>query len=192
MLHSVLGQALLIRRFIGLGRSRKVGALEKTENKAEKYVPKIEMQWLGKTLSYGDEDLLFKFNHKALPPMLMHKSVLPREERAGTSRELLAALASECMVEWMIMSLKRAGIPIEEFNTETEAKMGSDETGRAVVDRCDTEVNLRVPADRLEEARMILEHLLEVGCLMSRSVGRGVKFNYKYNWLNEASGPADS
>lgn len=159
--------------------------MSEPKGEVKKYVPRVEMQWLGKTLSYGDEDLLFKFNHKAMPPMLLHKSVLPPEERAGTSREILAALASECMVEWMIMSLKRAGIPIEEFNTDTEAKMGNDEDGRAVVDRCDTMVNLKVSEDRLEEAKMILEHLLEVGCLMSRSVGRGVKFNYTYNWLNE-------
>lgn len=153
------------------------------KDEVKKYVPRVEMQWLGKTLSYGDEDLLFKFNHKALPPMLMHKSVLPINERAGTSRELIASVASECMVEWMIMSLKIAKIPIEEFSTVTEAKMGTDETGRAVVESCDTEVSLKVKSDKVEEAKIILEHLLEVGCLMSRSVGRGIKFNYKYNWL---------
>ena len=164
--------------------------MEPKKNEVKKYVPKVEMQWLGNTLTYGNEDLLFKFNHKALPPLLMHKSVLPKEERAGTSRELLAAVASECMVEWMIMSLKRAEIPIEEFETVTDAKTGTDEDGRAVIGSCDTEVTLRVADDRLEEAKLILEHLLEVGCLMSRSVGRGVKFNYKYNWLNEQ--PSDS
>ena len=159
--------------------------MSEAKSEVKKYVPRVEMQWLGKTLSYGDEDLLFKFNHKALPPMLMHKSVLPPEDRAGTSRELLAALASECMVEWMIMSLKRSKIPIEEFSTVTKAKMGTDETGRAIVGSCDTVVNVKVQDDKLEEAKMILEHLLEVGCLMSRSIERGVKFNYKYIWLNE-------
>jgi len=159
--------------------------MSEPKSEVKKYVPKVEMQWLGKTLSYGDEDLLFKFNHKALPPLIMQKSVLPYQERAGTSRELIAAVASECMVEWMIMSLKRAKIPIEEFNTVTEAKMGTDETGRAVVDSCETIVNVKVPDDKLEEAKIILEHLLEVGCLMSRSVERGIKFRYKYNWLNE-------
>ncbi|MEM2922764.1 MAG: OsmC family protein [Candidatus Bathyarchaeia archaeon] len=159
--------------------------MSEAKGEAKRYVPKVEMQWLGKILTYGDEDLFFKFNHKALPPLVMHKSVLPPEERAGTSRELLAAVASECMVEWMIMSLKRSNIPIEEFNTVTEAKMGLDETGRAVVESCDTIVNIKVKDEKLEEAKMILEHLLEVGCLMSRSIERGVKLNYKYNWRNE-------
>lgn len=155
-------------------------------SEAKKYVPKVEMQWLGKTLSYGPEDLLFKFNHKALHPLLMQKSTLPKEDRAGTSRELLACVASECMVEWMIMSLIRAQIPIEEFSTVTDVKMGKDETGRACIGSCDTVVNVKVPDDKLKEARLILEHLLEVGCLMSRSVERGVKFNYRYNYLNES------
>jgi len=158
--------------------------MSEPKEEVKKYVPKVEVQWLGKILSYGDEDLFFKFNHKALPPMVMHKSVLPYRERAGTSRELIAAVASECMVEWMLMSLKRAKIPIKEFSTVTEAKMGNDEDGRAVVASCDTVVNLKVPDDRLDEARAILEHLLEVGCLMSRSVERGIKFSYKYNWLH--------
>ena len=162
-----------------------------SDKEVKKYVPKVEVQWLGKTLSYGDEDLFFKFNHKALPPVVMHKSILPYSERAGTSRELIAAVASECMVEWMLMSLKRAKIPLEEFNTSTEAKMGNDETGRVVVDSCDTIVNLKVSDDKLEEAKIILNHLLEVGCLMSRSVGRGIKFNYKYNWKNEDKEGAD-
>jgi len=159
--------------------------LSEAKKEVKQYVPKVEMQWLGKTISYGDEDLLFKFNHKAIPPMILHKSVLPIEERAGTSRELIAAVASECMVEWMIMSLKRAKIPIEEFNTVTEAKMGTDETGRAVVGSCETIVNVKVSDDKEEEAKAILEHLLEVGCLMSRSLQRGIKLNYKYNWLND-------
>jgi organic hydroperoxide reductase OsmC/OhrA len=156
---------------------------EKKKTEVKKYVPRVEMQWLGKTLSYGDEDLLYKFNHKAIPPMILHKSNLPMEERAGTSRELIASVASECMVEWMIMSLKRAKIPIEDFNTVTETKSGTDETGRLVVEFCDTEVKVKVPKERQEEAQIILEHLLEVGCLMSRSLQRGIKLRYNYKWL---------
>ena len=37
---------------------------------------------------------------------------------------------------------------------------------------------------RVDLARAILEPLLEVGCLMSRSVERSIKFSYKYNWLH--------
>jgi len=47
-------------------------------------------------------------------------------------------------------------------------------------------VNVKVPDEKLKEARLILQHLVEVGCLMSRSVERGVKFNYRYNYLNES------
>lgn len=159
--------------------------MSETKKEVKKYVPRVEMQWLGKILSYGDEDLLFKFNHKALQPIIMQKSVLPLEERAGTSRELLAAVASECMVEWMIMSLKQAKIPIEEFTTTTEANMEIDETGRTIVESCDTVVNLKLSEEKLEEAKIILEHLLEVGCLMSRSLERGIKLRYKFNWLNK-------
>ena len=76
-------------------------------------------------------------------------------------------------------------IPIEEFTTTTEANMGNDETGRTIVESCDTVVNLKLSDDKLEEAKVILEHLLEVGCLMSRSLERGIKLRYKLNWLNK-------
>ena len=81
----------------------------------------ITISWLGPET----DDLKIQFSHKALPSeLVLKKSLLPQEKQAGCARELLLAAVAECITEWILLSLRHAKIPFQEFISHAHLKQG--------------------------------------------------------------------
>jgi organic hydroperoxide reductase OsmC/OhrA len=116
--------------------------------------------------------------------------MLPPEEKPGASRELIGAAVSACRVGWLIAGVKTYKIPIEDLTAVTDTKIGTDRKDRTVIESCTTKLNVKVKKEgrdekELERVKKIVERFMTTGCLITRSVQRGFKFNYECNWLQE-------
>lgn len=134
---------------------------------------KIEIEWLGK------EDFRIKFDSKAMDNLTVAKSRIPREERGGEARELLAASVAECMMSTLLFYLKWAKLEFDGLKTLVEIVTDKDDKGRYsvgavnlnfVVDSANDEHALR----KVERAKKMLDR----GCFISRSLTRGIRVNY--------------
>ena len=135
---------------------------------------KIELEWL------GGEDFKIRFDGEGLKlTFVVERSRVPPEKVGGEARMLLAAALAECMASTLFFLLKWAKIEVKRFSATANAVTGKDETGRLNVDRVDLTLNLDIPKD--EETTKKFERvktLFKRGCLMSRSLEKGIKVNY--------------
>lgn len=132
----------------------------------------ISLSWLGPET----DDLKLQFSHNALPTeLVIKKSRLPRKQRAGCARELLLAAIAECVTEWILLSLHHAKIPLQEFISHAHLKQGK--TTR-VIEAITLTFHVTV-ADRFRNrAEKIIQSILRRGCLMTRSIAKGIPVSY--------------
>jgi uncharacterized OsmC-like protein len=133
---------------------------------------RISLSWLGPETN----DLKLQFSHNALPPeLVIKKSQLPREQQAGCARELLLAAVMECIAEWIFLSLQHSKIPLQEFISHAHLKQG---TTTRVIDAITLTLQVAV-ADRFRHrAEKIIQSILRRGCLMTRSIAKGIPISY--------------
>lgn len=132
----------------------------------------IKLSWLGPET----DDLKLMFSHKALPPeLVIRKSQLPREQQAGCARELLLAAIAECIVEWVLLSLQHAKIPIQQCTTHAHLVGGM--TSRAI-EAINLELQVAVASQYRKRAEKLVQSILRRGCLMTRSITQGIPVTY--------------
>jgi len=139
---------------------------------------RVELEWL------GDEDLRVKFGSRAFDDLTIMKSRVPPEERGGEARELLAASAVECMATMLLYLLKKVRVDLQGLRAAAEVTAGKDEEGNLCVEAVDVAIRVGIPGD--DEARSRFERvrtILQKGCLISRSLERGVHVRYDISTL---------
>jgi len=124
-------------------------------------------------------DLKIRFNNAAMEDLIVRRSGVQREELGGEARQLLAASLLECLCSTFIHLLDWVRVNPKMFRAEAEVISGKDESGRVCIDSINVKINVAVPEDeetlrRLKRAEILLER----GCLISRSLIRGIKVNY--------------
>ena len=138
----------------------------------------IEMELKGARVDVvGENDYRIIFDHDALQDMDIALSKLPEERRAGAARAFLAASATTCMAGAVNYMLRARDVKVNGISASSSVHMGKNEKGTVVVDSINIEVIVDVP----EEGTDVLEHcisLLENGCLVTRSLKRGIKVNH--------------
>ncbi|MBS7633314.1 OsmC family protein, partial [Candidatus Bathyarchaeota archaeon] len=104
------------------------------------------------------------------------------QKMGSEARQLLAASLVECMCSTLISLLNWARVDLKMFQAEAKVISGKDEEGRLCIDSINVNVNIGIPEDE-ETLRKLkrAEILFERGCLMSRSLKRGIKVNYSVN-----------
>jgi len=127
-------------------------------------------------------DLKIKFNNVTMEDLTIKKSGVPKEKMGGEARQLLAASLAECLCSTFIYLLDWARVDLKGFQADAEVITEKDEEGRLCVDNINVNINIRIQKDE-ETVRKVkrAETLLERGCLMSRSLKRGIKVNYAIN-----------
>jgi organic hydroperoxide reductase OsmC/OhrA len=135
---------------------------------------KIDLEWL------EGEDFEIRFNSGGLKQtIVVERSQVPPEKVGGEARMLLAAALAECMASTLFFLLKWAQVEVNRFRATAIAVTAKDETGRLNVDSVDLTLNVDIPQD--EETLKKLERvktLFKRGCLVSRSLEKGIKVNY--------------
>lgn len=132
----------------------------------------ITISWLGPET----DDLKVQFSHNALPSeLIIKKSQLPREQQAGCARELLLAAVTECIAEWILLSLRHAKIPLQEFMSQAHLKQAKT-TG--AIEAITLTLEVAVTDRYRKRAEKIIQSLLRRGCLMTRSIAQGIPVSY--------------
>jgi len=127
-----------------------------------------------------DGDMLIKFNSETMNDLIVKKAGVPKEKMGGEARQLLAASLAECMCSTLISILEWARVKYRKLNATVTVSTDKDERGRICVDEIDVKIKLEIPEDEESEKRLRrAENLFKRGCLMSRSLERGIKVNYK-------------
>ena len=122
------------------------------------------------------DDLKLQFSHNALPSeLIIKKSQLPREQQAGCARELLLAAVGECIAEWILLSLRHAHIPLQEFRSHAHLKQGK--TTRAL-EAITLNLEVAVTPRYRNRAEKIIQSILRRGCLMTRTLVNGIPVSY--------------
>ena len=112
--------------------------------------------------------------------LIIKRAGIPQEEMGAEARKLLAASLAECMCSTLLFMLKWAGVKVENFKAVAEAITAKDEKGRNCVDNINLTIYLHIPKDEnMIKKFKRAENLFKRGCLMSRSLERGIKVNYR-------------
>jgi uncharacterized OsmC-like protein len=129
-----------------------------------------------------NRDLRIKFDNITMEDLIIKKSGISKEKMGGEARQLLAASLVECMCSTLISLLDWARVDLKMFQADAEVISGKDEEGRLCVDSINMKLIIRIPEDE-ETLRKFkrAETLFERGCLMSRSLKRGIKVDYSIN-----------
>jgi len=127
-----------------------------------------------------DGDLLIKLNSDSMNDIVVKKTGIPKEKMGGEARQLLAASLAECMCSTFVSLLEWARVKYEKLHATVTVSTGKDEKGRLCVSQIDVDMKVEIPEDEETIKRFgRAENLFKRGCLMSRSLERGIKVNYR-------------
>jgi uncharacterized OsmC-like protein len=127
-------------------------------------------------------DLLIKFNSETMDDLIVKKAGVPKEKMGGEARKLLAASLAECMFSTFASLLDWARVKYSKLRADVTVSTEKDERGRLCVGQVNVKIEVEIPGDEESQKRFRrAENLFKRGCLMSRSLERGIKVNYAVN-----------
>lgn len=134
---------------------------------------KIELELL------NEGDMRIGFGSQAMDDLVVAKTRIPKEERGGEARQLLAASLAECACSTLLFLLKWAKIDIKGFKATAEVITDKGADGSICVDSINLNIHVDAPKDeetlkKLERAKALFNR----GCLISRSLARGIKTSW--------------
>jgi organic hydroperoxide reductase OsmC/OhrA len=134
---------------------------------------KIEIEW------FDGGNLRINFKSGSMNDLAMDRSRVPPDNAGGEARKLLAASVAECMGSTLFFLLKWANVEFKGFRATAEAVTAKDEKGRLCVDGVNLTIDVDISKDE-ETLRKFerVKNLFKKGCLISRSLERGVKAKY--------------
>lgn len=125
----------------------------------------------------GENDYRLIFDHEALNDIDVELSKIPKEKRLGVARALLAASNTYCMAGSINYMLRARGVKTKGISATSVVRMGSDDKGKSCVEGLDIKIQVVIP----DESREVFDHcvsILKDGCLVTRSLKRGIKVNH--------------
>lgn len=124
-------------------------------------------------------DLKVRFNSECLDDLTIRRAGVPREKIGAEARELLAASLAECMCSTLFFLLDWAKVKYTGFRASAHVATGKDEKGSVHVNSINLAINLKIPKDEETLKRFKrVESLFKKGCLISRSLEKGIKIDY--------------
>jgi len=136
------------------------------------------MEKVGVELEYlGDVDFKVKFGHEAMDDLIIAASRVPEDQRGGVARKLLAASVTYCMAGWLFTLLQKTRVDVNALKARTEVTMSKDESGRDFVDKIAIQIQVQI-SDEDVNAFERCKSIVDRGCLISRSLIRGVKVTH--------------
>jgi organic hydroperoxide reductase OsmC/OhrA len=120
-------------------------------------------------------DLTIRFNNENIKDLVIKKEM----KKGGEARQLLAASLAECMCSTLIFLLDWKKIDVKKFHTKAEVVTQKDDQDRICVDSINLEIQIDTPKDDQTIRKLKrVKNLFKRGCLISRSLEKGVKVNY--------------
>ena len=125
----------------------------------------------------GENDYRLIFDHDALNDIDVELSKIPEEKRLGVARALLAASNTYCMAGSINYMLRARGVKTKGISATSSVRMGKEDKGKSCVEGLNIEIQVGIP----DESRDVFDHcvsILKDGCLVTRSLKRGIKVNH--------------
>jgi uncharacterized OsmC-like protein len=100
-----------------------------------------------------------------------------------SNTRLLAAAALNCMTssfEYELDVLNKDA-RYNSLDSKIHWRYGKDESGRRVIERFTIDINLDIPDDLQEEHLKVVEEHMNHGCMITRSLKRGVSIKLRIN-----------
>jgi len=122
------------------------------------------------------EDIKIRFSSRSMDELIIARTRIPKEERGGEARELLAASLAECACSTLLYLLKWARIDLKDLHATAEVATKEDKDGRLCVDSINLKIHVDTPKNdettkRLERVKT----LFSKGCLISQSLEKGIR-----------------
>ena len=129
---------------------------------------------------FGNNDVVIHFGSGVLPDVVLAKSKFPQEKLGGEARALLAASVAECMTSWLTYLLNKARVKTSSLKASAEAVTGLDENEQNIIKEVNVKIDAKIEGgsgsyQRFERIRNLL---LRQGCLISRSLEKGIKASF--------------
>jgi len=141
-------------------------------------IGELDMEKVGVELEYlGDVDFKVKFGHGAIDDLVIAASRVPEDQGGGVARKLLATSVMYCMAGWLFTLLQKTRVDVDALKASAEVTMSKDESGRDFVDKIDMQIQVQI-SDEDVNAFERCKSIVDRGCLISRSLMRGVKVTH--------------
>ena len=122
----------------------------------------------------------YKFNVKSdleYIPELIVDEIKPEGEGTGPNpTRLLSTAVGHCMSSSLIYCLRKARIPIKNFNTTVKTNLYRNENGRLRIRSIDLQINLKVKEEDKNRINRCLT-LFEDYCTVTQSIRKGIQVN---------------
>jgi organic hydroperoxide reductase OsmC/OhrA len=125
------------------------------------------------------ENWKIKFKSESMKDLVINNSAVLPEKRGTEARKLLAASLAECVCANLLFLLNWAKVDLADFKSTAKVSTTRDSKGRIYVDKVNLIVNLDITEDKdtLKKIERV-KNLFRKGCLITRSLERGIKVNY--------------
>ena len=134
----------------------------------------IDLTWL------ENEDLVISFNDDNIDDLVIRKPTIPSVEGGSEARKILAASLAKCMSSTLYHLLKFNNIEFRNFKANAEAITEQDTKGTIYVNSIDLTISLSIPPDDATRRKFQrIKRIFDRGCLLSRSLKKGLKINTK-------------
>ena len=100
-----------------------------------------------------------------------------------SNTRLLTAVALNCITasfEYELDALKKDS-RYDAVDSKIHWRYGKDESGRRIIERITIDVNLVVPDELREEHEKVVDEHLNHGCMITRSLKKGIPIELKIN-----------
>jgi len=129
--------------------------------------------------SLENGDLIIRFNSKMINDLRIKRHSVSAEKAGGEARQLLAASLATCLCSAFLSILEHTGVEYKKLHAIATVHTGEDEMGHLCVNEIKIDLKVEIPkggdvAEGFERAKQIIRR----GCLISRSLEKGIKVNY--------------
>jgi organic hydroperoxide reductase OsmC/OhrA len=148
-------------------------------NRLFKFFPRdIMMEMIGAKIKLiGDYEFRLSFDHDALTDIEVKIPKTLEDKSVGVARTFLAASGTYCMSGALYSLLRARGVDVNGISATSSVKMGKDDKGKSWVEGLNIDIQLDIPDESIDT----LDHcvkLLENGCLVTRSLKKGIHVNH--------------
>jgi len=141
--------------------------------------PKLEKQisveWL------KDDTVIIDFQTDALPVITVDKHKVPKQERGGEARKLLGSSLANCLGTTLYYLLQGHKINFSRLTAKVKV-LTKQEANESLVDEIQIAFDLKLDPDNPQISRLSrVQSKLNRGCLISRSLKKGIKIKTEIN-----------
>ena len=138
--------------------------------------------------SLENKDLIIRFNSEVIDDLIIKRHGVSVEKMGGEARRLLAASLATCFCSAFLSILEHVGVKYRRLRGDVTVHTGEDGTGHLRVDEIKIDLKVEIPKGKdIAEGFRRAERIIRRGCLISRSLEKGIKVSYEIEGIKVSS-----